>query len=191
MYLPAWRVRVLPFLFPALLLLPTLHLHPALEHRDGTHGVHAHHSVVHTDFFPSSAHDHSEHHEGKSEPDDGSPRFRPQISFPAFLSRSVALACANPRTRPRRSGCAGVACLRLVLISYPGACTRPRASYPNLCLFPDLSPLSSAHRLGSCGLFAFFPKNLSPCDEVTNLRTIHISPAEWRNVRWRVDICAL
>ncbi|MGE4094756.1 MAG: hypothetical protein AB7G75_28395 [Candidatus Binatia bacterium] len=90
MYLPAWRVKVLPFLLPALLLLPSLHLHPALEHRDGTHGTHTHHAVVHADFFPSSHHDHSERHEGKSEPDDVPPRFRTQISFPALLSRNVA-----------------------------------------------------------------------------------------------------
>lgn len=90
MSLSVWRVGILVGILPTLLLLPSLHLHPALKHRDGTHGVHAHPAVVHADFFPSSVHDHGEPHEGHSGPDDEPPTFRPQISLLALLSRIVA-----------------------------------------------------------------------------------------------------
>jgi len=89
-YRSLWRVGILLSLVPTLLLWPSLHLHPALEHRDGPNGGHTHHAVVHADFFPSSAHDHSEHHEGKSRPDDVAPRSRIQINLPALSSRSLA-----------------------------------------------------------------------------------------------------
>ncbi len=91
MFRSVWQRWILVSLFPALLLLPVVHFHPAIEHGDETHGAHSHGAVVHADFFPSSAHDHGEPHEGKSEPDDRSPSFHIQISFPALLSRSIAL----------------------------------------------------------------------------------------------------
>jgi hypothetical protein len=87
----AWRVGILASLFPALLLLPSFHLHPALEHRYGAHGPHAHSAVVHTDFFPSSTSEHLAQHEEKSGSEDVPLTLRPQIGLLTLLSRLVAL----------------------------------------------------------------------------------------------------
>lgn len=87
-----WRVGTLAFLFPALLLLPTLHSHPAYEHAHGTHEAHRHVSVVHADFLSFSTHDHDEHHRGHGVP--GGPSAEPlfQINFPTLLPRSPVLS---------------------------------------------------------------------------------------------------
>lgn len=84
-----WRAVILLSLVPTLLLWPALHLHPALEHRNGPNGAHTHHAIVHADFFPSSADDHSEPHDGQSSPDDTEPRSLTQITLPALSSRGV------------------------------------------------------------------------------------------------------
>jgi hypothetical protein len=89
--LSAWRVGILASLFPTLLLLPSFHLHLALEHRQGAHGPHAHPAVVHADFFPSSASEHLDHHEEKSGSEDVPLTLRPQIGLLTLLSRLVAL----------------------------------------------------------------------------------------------------
>lgn len=91
MSLSAWRVGILASLFPTLLLLPSFHLHPALEHRHGAHGPHAHPAVVHADFFPSSTSKHLAHHEEKSGSEDVPLTLRPQIGLLTLLSRLVAL----------------------------------------------------------------------------------------------------
>jgi hypothetical protein len=99
MFRSAWPRGILVSLFPALLLLPVIHFHPAVEHGDETYGVHSHSAVVHADFFPSAAHDHRDSHERTAEPDDEPPSVRPQIGLLTLLSRSVvlltpSLACA-------------------------------------------------------------------------------------------------
>ena len=91
MSLSAWRVGILASLFPTLLLLPSFHLHPALEHRHGAHGPHAHPAVVHADFFPSSTSEHLGQHEEKSGPKDVPLTLRPQIGLLTLLSRLVTL----------------------------------------------------------------------------------------------------
>jgi hypothetical protein len=110
MYRSLWRVVILLSLVPTLLLWPSLHLHPALEHRDGPNGVHTHHAVMHADFFPSSADDHSEHHDGKSSPDDA-PRSLIQIHLPALSSRSL------PPSAPARERVLDVVAVRELLAS--------------------------------------------------------------------------
>jgi len=91
MSLLAWRVGILVSLFPTLLLLPSFHLHPALEHRYGAHGPHAHPAAVHADFFPSSTSEHLAHHEEKSGSEGVPLTLRPQIGLLTLLSRIVAL----------------------------------------------------------------------------------------------------
>jgi hypothetical protein len=91
MALSAWRVGILASLFPTLLLLPSFHLHPALEHRHGAHGPHAHPAVVHADFFPSSTSEHLGQHEEKSGSEDVPLTLRPQIGLLMLLSRLVTL----------------------------------------------------------------------------------------------------
>ena len=75
-------------LFPALLLLPTLHLHPAHDHAHGTYGAHQHAAVVHADFFPRADSDHAGHEKGQSGEDDHSPVPFSHISLPTILPRS-------------------------------------------------------------------------------------------------------
>jgi len=91
MYLSTWRTGVVGLLFPALLLLPALHLHPAQEHAHGTAGAHTHPPVVHADFLPFSAHEHETHKRGHDVPDNPSSWPLLQISFPTLLPRSLAL----------------------------------------------------------------------------------------------------
>jgi hypothetical protein len=91
-YSPTWRGGIFALLFPALLLLPTLHLHPAYEHEYRTGGAHKHRSIVHTDFLPSSAYDHGEHHQNHGTPDHASPQPLSQISFPTLLPRSLVFS---------------------------------------------------------------------------------------------------
>ena len=86
-----WRVGILASLFPALLLLPTLHLHPAYDHAHGTHGAHKHAAVVHADFLPASDLDHAEHQQDHSESGDPSSRSLAQIGFPTVPPRSFIL----------------------------------------------------------------------------------------------------
>lgn len=90
-YLLVWRTGILACLLPILFLLPTLHHHPTYGHEHDTQGAHRHTSVIHADFFPVPAHDHSEHHSGHSIPDDTSSAPRSQISFPTLLPKSLLL----------------------------------------------------------------------------------------------------
>ena len=82
-------------LFPALLLLPVLHLHPATMHVHGPSGPHAHAAVVHADFFLSFAPDHSNPHgsndASNDASDDASPYPRAQIGFSTLLPRHLTL----------------------------------------------------------------------------------------------------
>lgn len=87
-----WRGEIFAVLFPVLLLLPLLHLHPAYEHAHGTDGAHTHQSVVHADFFAVSDHDHGEHHSSPGVPGDTSSSPFSQISFPTLLPRSLVLS---------------------------------------------------------------------------------------------------
>jgi hypothetical protein len=87
-----WRSGIFAVLFPALLLLPFLHLHLAYEHAHGTDGTHTHQSVVHADFLPVSDHDHGEHHREPGVPSDTSSYPLAQISFPTLLPRSLVLS---------------------------------------------------------------------------------------------------
>lgn len=89
--LSAWRVGIFVSLFPTLLLLPSFHLHPALEHRQSAQGPHLHPAVVHADFFPSSPSEHRGQHEEKSDPEEVPLTLRPQIGLLTLLSRIVAL----------------------------------------------------------------------------------------------------
>lgn len=88
-YSPVRRVGILAVLFPALLLLPTLHLHPAYEHTHETDGAHRHLPVVHVDFLPVSAHGHGEHHRGHGVPGDTAAQPLSQISFSTLLPRGL------------------------------------------------------------------------------------------------------
>ncbi len=90
-HLPTFRVSILALLFPALLLLPTLHLHPKYEHAHRSDGGHKHPPVVHADFLFVSAHDHGEHQRGHSVPGDTSAQPFSQISLSALLPRSLVL----------------------------------------------------------------------------------------------------
>jgi hypothetical protein len=72
-----------------LLLWPALHLHPEFEHADGLAGSHTHPAVVHADFFPSSADDHSEHQDSQNIPDDTVPRPLTEIHLPALSVRNL------------------------------------------------------------------------------------------------------
>ena len=92
MYSPTQQVGILAVLFPALLLLPLLHLHPAYEHVHGTDGAHKHLAVVHADFFSVSAHDHGEHNTDHGVPGDPSSHPLSQVSFPTLLPRSLVLS---------------------------------------------------------------------------------------------------
>lgn len=71
--------------FPALFLLPTLHLHPEHEHTHGADGTHRHGPVVHTDFLPLAAHPHGKHSKGHRAPDDSSPQPSSQFSYASPL----------------------------------------------------------------------------------------------------------
>ena len=84
-----WRAGMLFLLLPALLFLPTLHLHLRYTHAHGTEEAHQHRPVVHTDFLPLSAHEHGEHHQNQGMPGDASPQPLSQISFPTLLPRSL------------------------------------------------------------------------------------------------------
>lgn len=89
---PTRRAGMLALLFPALLLLPLLHLHPAYEHMHGTDEVHAHLAIVHTDFLLVSGHDHGEHDTDHGVPGDTSSHLLSQISFRTLLPRSLTLS---------------------------------------------------------------------------------------------------
>jgi hypothetical protein len=86
-YHSLWRAVIFLSLVPTLLLWPALHLHPALKHADGLTGSHTHPAVVHADFFPSSADDHTEHHDSQNTPDDTTPRPLTEIHLPALSVR--------------------------------------------------------------------------------------------------------
>jgi hypothetical protein len=58
MHLPTLRVGIAALLLPALLLLPTLHMHPAYGHVHGQDEAHTHSSVLHADFLAVAAHEH-------------------------------------------------------------------------------------------------------------------------------------
>lgn len=89
--LTPWRVGILISLFPILLLLPSFHLHPALEHQQGGDSPHAHPAVVHADFFPFSTSEHLGQHEESSDSEKVPLTLRPQIDLFMLLSRLVAL----------------------------------------------------------------------------------------------------
>ncbi len=86
-----WRAGLIALLLPVLLLLPTLHLHPAQVHAHGKSGAHRHQAVFHADFLPFSAHEHGEHHTGHGLPEDSSSQPPPQISFPTLLPRGPVI----------------------------------------------------------------------------------------------------
>jgi hypothetical protein len=90
----SWR-GISGVLFPALLLLPVLHLHPAMMHVHGPGGPHAHAAVVHADFFLSFAPDHSNprgsNDASNDASDDASSYPRAQIGFSTLLPRHLAL----------------------------------------------------------------------------------------------------
>ena len=90
----SWR-GIFGVLFPALLLLPVLHLHPATMHVHGPSGPHAHAAVVHADFFLSFAPDHSNPHRGNDASndasDDTSSYPRAQIGFSTLPPRHLTL----------------------------------------------------------------------------------------------------
>jgi hypothetical protein len=90
----SWR-GISGVLFPALLLLPVLHLHPATMHVHGPSGPHAHAAVVHADFFLSFAPDHSNprgsNDASNDASDDASSYPRAQIGFSTLLPRHLAL----------------------------------------------------------------------------------------------------
>lgn len=78
-------------LFPALLLLPALHLHPISTHAHGTHATHQHAAVAHADFLLPFAHDHSEHQRDHDESDDTSSYPLVQIGFSTLPPRHLTL----------------------------------------------------------------------------------------------------
>lgn len=84
-----WRVGVLVVLFPALLFLPTLHIHPAHEHAHETAGTHRHAAVIHADFFPILAPEHAESRQDHSESGEPLSHSLLQIGFPTILPRSL------------------------------------------------------------------------------------------------------
>ena len=81
-----FRSSVLISLLWVALLLPTLHLHPFLEHEHGHHESHRH-GVVHADFLASVvAHGHVEIPDNQ-EVSKGEPTASYQINFSALVSR--------------------------------------------------------------------------------------------------------
>ncbi len=90
-YSPARGVGILALLFPALLLLPTLHLHPEYAYAHRTDGAHKHLPVVHADFLPVPAHDHGEHQRGHNVPGNTSSQPLYQISLSILLPRNPVL----------------------------------------------------------------------------------------------------
>jgi hypothetical protein len=138
---PTRHVGILAFLFPALLLLPTLHLHPAYEHTHERHGAHQHAPVVHADFLPVSVHAHGEHHRGHDVPGDASPAPLSQISFRALLSRSFeppALTLERvPSALPVQAPISPVA-----VSSYTWVLPRDHSPPASNLFFPSTSPRS-------------------------------------------------
>lgn len=78
-------------LFPALLLLPALHLHPAATHEHGTHAVHQHAAVAHADFLLSLTHNHDEYPGDHDGSDDASAHPPVQIGFLTLPPRHLTL----------------------------------------------------------------------------------------------------
>ncbi len=138
---PPWRAGILFLLLPALLFLPTLHLHLGYTHAHGTEGEHQHKPVVHTDFLPLSAHDHGEDHKEHGAP--GSPSSQPpsQISFPTLPSRSLVLlppvlekvAISLPVEAP---------VVPSPFLFHVWALTRDHSPPVQACAFPPTSPRS-------------------------------------------------
>ena len=94
------RGGIFVLLLPALLLFPTLHFHPAHAHTHGTHGVHQHPPLVHTDFLPLSDHDEGEHQHDHGVPEDHSSLSVPQVNFVTRPVRSLALLLIVPERIP-------------------------------------------------------------------------------------------
>lgn len=94
-----WGRGIFAALFPALLLLPALHLHPAATHEYGTHTAHRHAAVAHIDFLSPPARDHSEHHTDHRDhavPDETSSSV--QIGFSTLPSRHLTLLLSAPES---------------------------------------------------------------------------------------------
>ena len=83
------RGGICVLLLPLLLLLPTLHFHPAHAHTHGAAGEHDHVAVLHTDFFPVADHAHKTHRE-HHDPEDV-PSFPPLIRLTTLLPRTPVL----------------------------------------------------------------------------------------------------
>lgn len=140
-HVPPWRAGMLFLLLPALLLLPTLHLHLGYEHTHGIDGAHRHGPVVHTDFLPLSAHDHGEHHKGHDAPTSPSSQPPSQINFPTLPPRSFLLL-SPALEKVAISLPVGVpACLSPFLL-YTWALRRDHAPPVQVCAFPPTSPRS-------------------------------------------------
>lgn len=87
---PTWDTGIFAILFPALLLLPVLHLHPAYEHAHGRERAHTHSPVIHADFLPGSEQAHGNHDSGHHHrPGDSSAHTLSQIPFSTLLPRSA------------------------------------------------------------------------------------------------------
>lgn len=86
-----WSRRICAALFPALLLLPALHLHPAATHAHGAHDAHYHAAVTHADFLLLLTHDHGEQQGEQDESDDTSTHPSTQIGFSTLLPRHLTL----------------------------------------------------------------------------------------------------
>ena len=84
-----WRVGMLATLLPALLVLPTLHIHPAHEHAHEADGTHRHTAIVHADFFPTLTPEHAEPQHDHSESKEPISHSLSQIGFPTILPRSI------------------------------------------------------------------------------------------------------
>jgi hypothetical protein len=125
MYRSLWRAVILLSLVPTLLLWPVLHLHPAFEHGDELSGGHTHRAVVHADFFPSSADDHSEHRDDKSSADDTTSRSLTQIHLPARSARGLAVPA-----RAHLLDALAIPVLLTLIVRSSHAWVRARNSFP-------------------------------------------------------------
>ena len=143
-FTPAWRAGIFAFLFPVLLLLPALHLHPAYEHAHGAGGAHRHAAVVHVDFLPLSAHDHGEHHKGPDAPGSPISQSPSQISFPTLPPRSFVL---SPPALEKVAISLSVEAPAVFspFLFHAWALTRDHAPPVQACASPPTSPRSPPH----------------------------------------------
>lgn len=128
-------------LFPALLILPVLHLHPAATRGHGAHAVHQHAAVAHADFLLSLTRDHDESHKGHGIRGDTSSQFLPQISFLTVLPRPLVFSLL---TLERTLGSLSVAALVLPspFAFHTWILTRDHAPPVQTFAFSPISPRS-------------------------------------------------